>query len=123
MKCIGVPGCFASMGGNVSILPSRPDVGALADSEALSRYTLGWVRAFSRRLTFGHSPQPEDMPNYDAAYHEERDYVRGGELEQRIKTLLPVGSRRRTIRRLTSRLRQLWALQPAVDRLGALSLS
>jgi hypothetical protein len=73
--------------GTAVILPTRPYVGELANPAELGRYVSGWLQAFSSNFTFGWSPAPDQMPNYDAQYHADKNYIQGDALEIEIKSV------------------------------------
>jgi len=71
--------------GGAAVVPSRPYVGELSDPSALSQYAAGWLKPFAANYTFGWSPVPGQMPNYDADYHAVNNYTQGDPLEIEIK--------------------------------------
>ena len=78
---------FDGRTGNAAIIPSRPYVGDLSDSDALGRYAAGWLQVFGESFKFGWSPEPGRIPRYDAEYHASHNYIQGNPVEIEIKTV------------------------------------
>ncbi len=76
---------FDGRTGRSVINPSRPYEGCLADPQEFDAYFSSILRTFAHTYTFGWSPEADQMPKYDAEYHELNNYIQGDPKEIAIK--------------------------------------
>ncbi len=69
------------------ITSHEPYSGRLAESQAYDQYFCFILSAFSKALTFGWSPEAEQMVTYDESYHQGNNYTHGDPKEIEIKTV------------------------------------
>ena len=79
--------CFDGKTSGAIITNRSAYTGSLAEPQAYDQYFGFILGAFSNALTFGWSPETEQMVTYDESYHQSNNYTHGDPKEIEIKTV------------------------------------